>query len=124
MRKIDGSRQRQAKKRSTDQTRSQIIGKRELEDTHELQATNNDSGNTTAFAARIIAWQRVRGRHDLPWQNTRDPYRIWLSEIMLQQTQVTAVIPYYQRFLGRFPDLASLAADANAQEFRCAWSRS
>ena len=64
----------------------------------------------SAFAKKISAWQKRQGRHDLPWQNTRDPYRIWLSEVMLQQTQVTAVIPYYQRFLSRFPDIASLAA--------------
>ena len=56
--------------------------------------------------------QRLHGRHDLPWQNTRDPYRIWLSEIMLQQTQVATVIPYYERFLARFPDVAALAAAA------------
>ena len=62
------------------------------------------------FAARIVAWQRTHGRHDLPWQNTRDPYRIWLSEIMLQQTQVAAVIPYYTRFLKEFPDIGTLAA--------------
>ncbi|MBI4996177.1 MAG: A/G-specific adenine glycosylase [Rhodocyclales bacterium] len=62
------------------------------------------------FAARLIAWQKRHGRHDLPWQDTKDPYRVWLSEIMLQQTQVATVIPYYQRFLARFPDLASLAA--------------
>lgn len=62
------------------------------------------------FAPDLIAWQQSAGRHDLPWQNTTDPYRIWLSEIMLQQTQVTAVIPYYQRFLERFPDVATLAA--------------
>lgn len=61
------------------------------------------------FASRLIAWQRLHGRHDLPWQGTRDPYRVWLSEIMLQQTQVDTVIPYYQRFLARFPDVASLA---------------
>lgn len=61
------------------------------------------------FSEHLIAWQRDAGRHDLPWQNTRDPYRIWLSEIMLQQTQVSAAIPYYQRFVARFPDLASLA---------------
>jgi A/G-specific adenine glycosylase len=61
------------------------------------------------FAARLIAWQRRHGRHDLPWQGTRDAYRIWLSEIMLQQTQVATVVPYYQRFLARFPDLPSLA---------------
>ncbi|HEU5282851.1 MAG TPA: A/G-specific adenine glycosylase [Burkholderiales bacterium] len=64
----------------------------------------------SAFAARVIAWQKAHGRHDLPWQNTRDPYRIWLSEIMLQQTQVSAVVPYFERFLARFPDLAALAA--------------
>ncbi|MFM0335210.1 A/G-specific adenine glycosylase [Paraburkholderia fungorum] len=62
------------------------------------------------FSTRLIAWQRQHGRHDLPWQNTRDPYRIWLSEIMLQQTQVSTVIPYYAKFLGRFPDVAALAA--------------
>jgi A/G-specific adenine glycosylase len=62
------------------------------------------------FSTRLIAWQRVHGRHDLPWQNTRDPYWIWLSEIMLQQTQVSTVIPYYVRFLARFPDVNALAA--------------
>ena len=64
---------------------------------------------TPSFAARVIAWQRQHGRHDLPWQNTRDAYRIWVSEIMLQQTQVAAVLGYYARFMQRFPDLASLA---------------
>ena len=62
------------------------------------------------FSLRLISWQQSHGRHDLPWQNTRDPYRIWLSEIMLQQTQVETVIPYYTRFLARFPDVTSLAA--------------
>jgi len=62
------------------------------------------------FARRIVAWQRDHGRHDLPWQRSRDPYAIWVSEVMLQQTQVTAVIPYYLRFLERFPDIAALAA--------------
>lgn len=62
------------------------------------------------FAARIIAWQKEHGRHDLPWQQTPDPYRIWLSEIMLQQTQVTTVIPYYARFLAHFPNIIHLAA--------------
>ena len=63
-----------------------------------------------SFAELLIAWQKAAGRHDLPWQNTRDAYRIWLSEIMLQQTQVGTVIPYYQRFLDRFPDVQALAA--------------
>ncbi|MDE2585517.1 MAG: A/G-specific adenine glycosylase [Betaproteobacteria bacterium] len=61
------------------------------------------------FAPRLIAWQKRHGRHDLPWQQTRDAYRIWLSEIMLQQTQVSTVIPYYARFLVEFPTLADLA---------------
>ncbi len=62
-----------------------------------------------SFAARVVAWQAEHGRHDLPWQRNRDPYAIWLSEIMLQQTQVSAVTPYYLRFLDRFPSLAALA---------------
>ena len=62
------------------------------------------------FTERLIAWQKRAGRHDLPWQNTRDPYRIWLSEIMLQQTQVATVIPYYLRFLDSFPTVTALAA--------------
>ena len=66
------------------------------------------------FAARLIAWQAQQGRHELPWQpqsgKPRDAYRIWLSEIMLQQTQVSTVMPYYARFLERFPDIAALAA--------------
>jgi len=61
------------------------------------------------FSTRLIAWHRRHGRHDLPWQRTRDPYQVWLSEIMLQQTQVGTVIPYYERFLVRFPDVAGLA---------------
>jgi A/G-specific adenine glycosylase len=73
------------------------------------------------FASRIIAWQRRHGRHDLPWQNTRDPYRIWVSEIMLQQTQVAAVVGYYQRFLARFPDLAALAHAAE-DDVLAVWS--
>lgn len=66
--------------------------------------------SSDSFAERLIRWQDRHGRHDLPWQRTRDAYRIWLSEIMLQQTQVATVIPYYQRFLQRFPDVAALAA--------------
>jgi len=62
-----------------------------------------------SFAQRVISWQARYGRHDLPWQNTRDPYRIWLSEIMLQQTQVATVLPYYLRFLDAYPGVAALA---------------
>jgi A/G-specific adenine glycosylase len=73
------------------------------------------------FARKLILWQRRHGRHGLPWQGTRDPYRIWLSEIMLQQTQVAAVIPYYERFLSRFPDLRALAG-ASEDEVLQLWS--
>ncbi|QSN61556.1 A/G-specific adenine glycosylase [Caballeronia sp. M1242] len=75
----------------------------------------------TDFFARLIAWQRIHGRHDLPWQNTRDAYRIWLSEIMLQQTQVTTVIPYYARFLERFPTVTALA-DAPIDDVMALWA--
>ncbi|MGZ3236248.1 MAG: A/G-specific adenine glycosylase [Burkholderiaceae bacterium] len=74
-----------------------------------------------SFSKDVIRWQKQHGRHALPWQNTRDPYRVWLSEIMLQQTQVAAVIPYYQRFLTRFPDLASLAS-APSEDVMAHWS--
>ena len=79
------------------------------------------SAATRGFAQAVVAWQRLHGRHGLPWQNTRDAYRIWLSEIMLQQTQVSAVIPYYERFLQRFPDLAALAA-ADEDAVLALWS--
>ncbi len=62
------------------------------------------------FAARIVAWQAAHGRKDLPWQVNRDPYRIWLSEVMLQQTQVATVVPYFTRFCERFPNVEALAA--------------
>ena len=73
------------------------------------------------FSDAVIRWQKRHGRHALPWQNTRDAYRIWLSEIMLQQTQVAAVIPYYQRFLERFPDVFALAS-AGSDEVMAHWS--
>jgi len=63
-----------------------------------------------SFAARVIAWQKRHGRRGLPWQGTDDPYRIWLSEIMLQQTQVATVLTYYERFVAAFPDVRALAA--------------
>ena len=75
----------------------------------------------TEFAARVVAWQKANGRHDLPWQQTRDPYHIWLSEIMLQQTQVRSVIPFYLRFRARFPTLEALAAAPLASVLE-AWS--
>jgi A/G-specific adenine glycosylase len=74
-----------------------------------------------AFAQQLVRWQRQHGRHDLPWQRTRDPYRVWLSEVMLQQTQVSTVLGYYERFLARCPDVAALAA-APADEVMGLWS--
>ncbi|MEB0163097.1 A/G-specific adenine glycosylase [Glaciimonas sp. CA11.2] len=73
------------------------------------------------FSDAVIRWQKQHGRHALPWQNTRDPYRVWLSEIMLQQTQVTAVIPYYQKFMVRFPSLHSLA-EAPSEDVMAHWA--
>jgi len=75
----------------------------------------------SGFAQSLISWQKAHGRHDLPWQGGRDPYTVWLSEIMLQQTQVSSVIPYYQRFLASFPDIAVLAA-ASQDEVLAHWS--
>jgi A/G-specific adenine glycosylase len=62
------------------------------------------------FAQRLLSWFRVHGRHTLPWQINPTPYRVWVSEVMLQQTQVATVIPYYARFMARFPDIRALAA--------------
>ena len=73
-----------------------------------------------SFSSRVIAWQQRYGRHGLPWQGG-DAYRVWVSEIMLQQTQVAAVIPYYQRFMARFPAPAVLAA-AHEDEVLAHWS--
>jgi len=73
------------------------------------------------LADRVIAWQARHGRRDLPWQGTRDPYRVWLSEVMLQQTQVATVRGYYERFLARFPDVAALAA-ASMDDVLALWS--
>jgi len=73
------------------------------------------------FASRLVAWQAGHGRHDLPWQRDPDPYRVWLSEVMLQQTQVATVIPYYERFVARLPDVAALAA-APEDEVLALWS--
>ncbi|MEE4217861.1 MAG: A/G-specific adenine glycosylase [Xanthomonadales bacterium] len=63
----------------------------------------------SAFSDRLLAWWDKNGRKDLPWQNPRTPYRVWISEIMLQQTQVATVIPYFERWMKSFPDIESLA---------------
>ena len=76
---------------------------------------------TLSFARRLVAWQKQHGRHDLPWQGSSDPYRVWLSEIMLQQTQVVTVMGYYDKFLKRFPTVTALAS-ASLDEVLGLWS--
>ncbi len=73
------------------------------------------------FSKRLLQWFDTHGRHDLPWQHPREPYRVWLAEIMLQQTQVSTVIPYFERFLQRFPTIATLAA-APIDDVLALWS--
>lgn len=73
------------------------------------------------FPGAVIRWQVVAGRHGLPWQGTRDPFRVWLSEVMLQQTQVATVLGYYERFVTRFPDVHALAA-ADLTQVLALWS--
>jgi A/G-specific adenine glycosylase len=79
------------------------------------------SATAADFARKLIAWQRRHGRHDLPWQATRDPYRIWVSEIMLQQTQVGAVTGYFRRFVDEFPNVEALARATEDEVLRL-WS--
>ena len=79
------------------------------------------TASTMSFGDAVVAWQKKHGRHDLPWQNTKDPYRVWLSEIMLQQTQVATVRDYFARFTQRFPTVAALAA-AHQDEVLGLWS--
>lgn len=73
-------------------------------------ATARPRAGIRDFAALLVDWHARHGRHDLPWQRRRTAYRVWVSEIMLQQTQVATVIPYYERFMQRFPDVGTLAA--------------
>jgi A/G-specific adenine glycosylase len=74
-----------------------------------------------AFASRLLTWFDVAGRHALPWQHPRTPYRVWLSEVMLQQTQVQVVIPYFERFVATLPDVTALAA-APLDDVLALWS--
>jgi A/G-specific adenine glycosylase len=74
-----------------------------------------------SFSRRLLAWFDRHGRHDLPWQLAPTPYRVWVSEVMLQQTQVATVIPYYQRFMARFGEVEALAG-ASEDEVLALWS--
>ena len=75
----------------------------------------------SSFATSLIEWQKKHGRHHLPWQKDKTAYRVWVSEIMLQQTQVETVIPYYETFMQRFPDCKSLAC-ADISEVLTLWA--
>lgn len=86
-----------------------------------LAATPPATLDPDEFAARVLAWFDRHGRHDLPWQTPEDPYRVWVSEIMLQQTQVATVLPYFSRFLARFPNVITLA-QAPLDEVLAHWS--
>jgi A/G-specific adenine glycosylase len=86
-----------------------------------VSATKPAADPADALAPALTAWHAGHGRHDLPWQQVRTPYRVWVSEIMLQQTQVATVIGYYLRFMQRFPDVQALAA-APLDEVLHLWS--
>ena len=86
-----------------------------------MSEQDGNSATAADFAQRLLAWFDRHGRHDLPWQREATPYRVWLSEIMLQQTQVAVVVPYFERFIARFPDLQSLAS-AEQDEVLHLWS--
>lgn len=79
------------------------------------------SKDKTGFALQLVKWQHKSGRHDLPWQKVLAPYRVWVSEIMLQQTQVVTVISYFERFMNRFPNVQTLA-NAHLDEVLGLWS--
>ncbi|MFL9926716.1 A/G-specific adenine glycosylase [Herbaspirillum lusitanum] len=96
-------------------------GRKKAESSGAETALLSEQYHDPGFSAAVIGWQKKHGRHSLPWQKTQDAYRVWLSEIMLQQTQVSAVIPYYARFLDRCPDVASLAA-APSEDVMALWS--
>ncbi len=85
------------------------------------QETPADGPDPAQLQAALLHWYARHGRHDLPWKRPATPYRIWLSEIMLQQTQVRTVLPYFQRFVARFPEVAALAA-APLDEVLALWS--
>jgi A/G-specific adenine glycosylase len=86
-----------------------------------MDAGTKTTSVDSAFAQDLVDWQRKFGRHDLPWQKKLHPYRVWVSEIMLQQTQVVTVMGYFERFMARFPDVNSLAS-ANQEEVLGLWS--
>ena len=89
--------------------------------TNSARVTSWISHGADSFAGRLLAWWDTHGRKNLPWQRERTPYRVWVAEIMLQQTQVSTVIPYFERFMARFPDVGALAR-ADIDEVLHLWS--
>ncbi len=98
-----------------------LQGSREDTDAVRAPTQSGPGVSADAFARRLLDWYPHHGRKDLPWKRTRDPYAIWVSEIMLQQTQVSTVIPYFERFIARFPDVATLARAELDEVLEC-WS--
>jgi A/G-specific adenine glycosylase len=86
-----------------------------------MSETMSETMSEASVAPQLLAWHVAHGRHDLPWQRQRTPYRVWISEVMLQQTQVVTVIQYFQRFVARFPGVTALAA-APSDEVLHLWS--
>src|SRR5438552_11595972 len=80
-----------------------------------------DPSDQKLFLKRLLAWYKKHGRHDMPWRKTKDPYAVFVSEFMLQQTTVATVRPYYDRFLKKFPTLLSLAR-GDLNEVLALWS--
>src|SRR5438045_3792442 len=85
------------------------------------RSSSSMSNEREPIAPALLEWHERAGRHDLPWQKDRTPYRVWVSEVMLQQTQVAAVIAYFERFMARFPDVIALA-DAPLDAVLHLWS--
>jgi A/G-specific adenine glycosylase len=94
-----------------------VVHKAQIE---KAQIETGIQGGDAAFRRSLLRWYR-KYKRDLPWRRTEDPYRIWISEIMLQQTRVAAVIPYYERFITLFPDARALAS-ASEQDLLAAWA--
>lgn len=98
-----------------------MCNEKNIQQTFFQQSQLQITASSNAFADRLVQWQLVYGRHSLPWQGTRDPYVIWVSEVMLQQTQVSTVIPYFGRFMAVFPNMATLA-NTSVEKVLALWS--
>ena len=86
-----------------------------------VQLNRKKTSSMSSFSNRIVKWYKNNGRHDLPWRKNISPYSIWISEIMLQQTQVKTVIPYFNKFIEKYPNLEALI-QASEDEILAQWS--